>query len=159
MRTPFPPLILFAALALSASAASAGVPVPTTDTKGLSDPPGLKRYAGAVLIYRDDVGYDEIAFPRSPLKSGPGSGYVVDQALRRAGQRTALQYIAPAGRSGLEVLRNYQQELKAAGYETVYECAGKEQCGGSSDGFDYTVLKHVMPASWKGKVPIERPTP
>ncbi|HNY47755.1 MAG TPA: hypothetical protein PKN64_12410, partial [Casimicrobium sp.] len=42
---------------------AAATEVPTADLKGLTDPPGVKRYAGAVLVYRDDVAYDELKFP------------------------------------------------------------------------------------------------
>lgn len=123
--------------------------VPVTDTRGLSDPPGLKRFAGSVLIYRDDVAYDEVVFPRSPGKYDDGSVVATD-AIKRAGQRSAMQYVAPLGRSGLEIVRNYQQELESAGYQTVYECAD-EQCG------DKNTFKLILPKSWKGKAADSTP--
>lgn len=104
--------------------------VPTQDAKGLGDPTGLKRFAGSLLLYRDDVAYDELAFPIS--KPGEKDGKVfAPKTLPRAGQRTTLQYLVPVGRSPLEILRNYQQDMKPAGFETVYECSG-EACGVSN---------------------------
>ena len=51
--------------------------------------------------------------------------------------RTRIAYLLPAGRSPLEVLRNYQDVVKAAGGEVLYACKS-EECGGdperSSDG-------------------------
>ena len=52
-----------------------------------------------------------------------GGQPTVPRSLNKAGQRTALQCIAPAGRSSLKVLRNYQQELKtnAGAFDTVFD--------------------------------------
>ncbi len=102
-------------------------PVPTNDLKGLKDPDGLKRYTGSVLVYRDDAAYDELQFPLGKVTS-KDSQVVAERSQDRAGHRTTLQYLTPAGRSSLEVVRNYQQELKAAGYNPTFECAG-DACG------------------------------
>ncbi len=125
--------------------------VPTQDAKGLSDPAGFKRFAGSVLLYRDDVAYDELAFPTS--KPGEKDGKVfAPKTLPRTGQRTALQYLVPAGRSPLEILRNYQQDLKPAGFETAYECAG-EACGLSTINIvTYELGSLLFPATYAAKV-------
>jgi len=44
------------------AAQAADTEVPTADLAGRFDPPGLKRYIGSVLIYRDDVACDETEF-------------------------------------------------------------------------------------------------
>lgn len=124
--------------------------VPTQDVKGLTDPSGLKRYAGAVLLYRDDAAYDEVRFPATKVKSQSDDKLVAQRTLDRAGRRTALQYVAPAGRSSLEVLRSYQQEQKAAGFDTAFECAG-DDCGGSNI-FAYSLPRLLLPGGWSGKV-------
>lgn len=124
--------------------------VPTQDVKGLTDPSGLKRYTGAVLLYRDDVAYDEVRFPAAKVSDPGDNKLVAVRNLERAGQRTALQYVAPAGRSTLEVLRGYQQEQKAAGFDTAFECAG-DACGGSNI-FAYSLPRLLLPAGWTGKV-------
>lgn len=146
----FPGWVVAAAL-LAALAAPAGAQtrVPTQDIKGLTDPAGLKRYTGAVLLYRDDVAYDEVRFPAAKVVD-QNDKLVAARNLDRAGQRTALQYVAPAGRSSLEVLRGYQQELKAAGFETTFECAG-DACGGSNI-FAYSLPRSLLPGGWAGKV-------
>ena len=48
----------------------------------------------------------------------------------------------------LEVLRGYQQDLKASGFDTVYECAG-DACGGSNI-FSYGLPKYLLPRAWEG---------
>ena len=113
-------------LALCALAQAAN-PVPTKDLKGLTDPDGLKRYTGSVLIYRDDAAYDELKFPLGKVTSKDDQA-VAARSQDRSGKRTTLQYLTPAGKSALEVVRSYQQDLNAAGYKPTYECMG-EACG------------------------------
>jgi outer membrane protein OmpA-like peptidoglycan-associated protein len=55
--------------------------------------------------------------------------YKPKKELEIEGARTRLAYLLPAGRSPLEVLRNYQDVVKAAGGEVLYTCKG-EDCGG-----------------------------
>lgn len=89
-----------ALLILLSTAAQAQTPVPSADLPGLSDPPGLSRYAGSVLIYRNESAYDEVKLPVS--KSATVDGKIVaPKTLDRSGQRVSLQYITPAGRSAL----------------------------------------------------------
>lgn len=139
------PFVLAAAL-LAAGVVHADTGVPAQDLKGLSDAPGLKRYAGAVLTYRDDTAYDELKLPAARAVS-KDDRMSAARTLDRAGRRTALQYIAPAGRSSLEVLRNYQQELKPVGFETAYECAG-DACGDADSIQPASLAGMVMPATW-----------
>ena len=56
-------------LGLCGAAWAQSTAVPTQDLKGLSDPTGFKRYAGAVLLYRDDAAYDEVRFPAAKVAS------------------------------------------------------------------------------------------
>ena len=49
---------------------------------------------------------------------------------------SALSYRAPAGRSTLEVFRNYEQALQKAGFEAIYACEDKS-CGGRN--FNHSV--------------------
>lgn len=71
--------------------------VPTQDLKGLSDPPGISRYTGSVLLYRNDADYDELRLPTSKPVDRNGEP-VAPKALAVAGQRSALQYLVPPGR-------------------------------------------------------------
>ena len=103
----------FVAFSLQAvPAQAANTEVPTADLAGLSDPPGLKRYIGSVLIYRDDVAYDEIEFPAGKALRADGVMLKNSKALTSSGKRALAMYITPAGRSSLEVIRSYQQDLR-----------------------------------------------
>jgi OOP family OmpA-OmpF porin len=59
------------------------------------------------------------------------------------GQTTRILYVVPEGRSPLEVLRNYEQELKKTGFEILYQCE-REKCGGE-DGWlaEYYLYGHT----------------
>ena len=129
-----------AAVALIGAAANADTAVPTADLKGLSDPDGIKRYAGSVLVYRDDVAFDEVKFPSGKVRD------VAENfpALARSGKRSALQYTLPAALSSLEVVRNYQQQARADGYAPVFECVG-DACGAGSGQLKYSLVAAIMP--------------
>ncbi|MEO7254223.1 MAG: OmpA family protein [Casimicrobium sp.] len=161
MKSPFSCLsqplryVLAVLLLATATAASADTAVPTQDLKGLTDPPGLARYAGSVLVYRDDVAYDEVKLPIAKTRDVDGSA-TPTRSLDRSGQRTALQYVTPVGRSALEVVRSYQQASKPAGFETVFECAG-EACGDSRDIRKNYFMGLVVPDSYWAKADDHTP--
>ena len=146
-----PPTAMLAFVLFVAGPALADTTVPTQDLKGLSDPPGLSRYTGSVLLYRNDADYDELRLPVS-RPADKGGEPVAPKVLEAKGQRSSLQYLVPPGRSPLEVLRNYQQAYKAQGFETVYECAGPA-CGASEvslHGFDLGRL--LVPANYASAI-------
>ena len=148
--------VLTASLLLLVGTVAHGLtPVPTADLKGLSDPPGLSRYAGSVLVYRADASYDEVKFPISKT-ANINDKIAAPKTLDRSGQRVSLQYITPAGKSSLEVLRNYQQATKPAGFETVYECAG-EACGRTPDISRYHFSSLLMPETYFTSVGARTP--
>jgi OmpA-OmpF porin, OOP family len=123
--------------------------VPTADLKGLTDPPGLKRYAGAVLVYRDDAAYDEVKFPSGKVNDVDGAY----PNLAASGKRSSVQYTLPASRSALEVIRNYQSQAKADGFQTVFECLG-ESCGTGPGGgqVKFSIVKAMLPVRYVNQV-------
>jgi len=100
---------------------------PTADIANARDPAGLPRYAGSVIFGYQYADFDESVLPagRALLKDGV-RGF--DTSLRVEGKRTRVLYLAPEGRSSLEVMRNYTDALKKGGFSTVFECA-MEECG------------------------------
>ncbi|MDO8177824.1 MAG: OmpA family protein, partial [Undibacterium sp.] len=85
-----------------------------TDRAGGSDHPLISRYAGSLLyMYGDDnYGIAEIAASEK--------GKAVLQTVE--GKISNKIYWAPKGRSPLEIFRNYQRALSAAGFETMLAC-------------------------------------
>ena len=74
-----------------------------------------------MLIYRDDVAYDEIKFSAGKALRAEGISLKNSKVLPSIGKRSLAVYITPAGRSSLEVIRSYQQELRVEGFEPVFE--------------------------------------
>lgn len=129
--------------------------VPTKDVAGLKDPAGLPRFAGSVLYLREDVDYDELQLPASTpiyVDADDKKKLTAKQLVTASGSRARMMYVAPSGRSSLEVIRNYQALLGGKGYKTLFECAG-DDCGPSIDsvatakrGYEY-LLNFLFPAS------------
>lgn len=142
-------LMLLGVLGLMALPALAIDKVPTKDLAGLQDLPGIKRFADSALVFRNDVAYDEVAFPTGKVTYA-NDKLTVAKSLAKAGQRAMLAYVVPAGRSPLEVLRNYQGDLKGAGFAPVFECEG-DACGaavaltsGNNFNFANTLFKDAV---------------
>ena len=86
--------------------AGAGAQALPADVAGGKDHPVLSRYAGSWLVATENRAFDAIAMP-----AGPKEGDVV----KLEGRIVRNYYLAPAGRSVLEVQRNYEQALERAG--------------------------------------------
>ena len=99
------------------------------DLPGSADPPGFKRYEGSTIVSYQASAYDEFTFPLSRVEFGDvlgGARPQVDRSKHVEGRYTRIAYREPEGRSPLEVFRNYQAEVKDAGGEVLWECAGAE---------------------------------
>lgn len=100
-----------AAAALSiALAAQAG------DIPGAKDPAFLKRYQGSQIVFSATRSFDDYALV-VPDPAHPGN-WTSD---KREGAVTRLFYRVPAGHTALELLRNYEQASKEAGFAIAYE--------------------------------------
>jgi len=108
-----------------------------SDVKGSKDHPMVSRYAGSVIIGYDFRKFDEFVIPLGVLtRAGgrPAAGGGTRPSLepiksrRVEGRVTRILYVGPQERSPLEVVRNYELELKKNGFETLYTCTGT-QCG------------------------------
>ena len=110
---------------------------PTADRKGSKDSPLLKRYEGSFIVAYERKSFGELTLPLSPIelvtpeKRTQQNNRVFEPKKKKAleGVYTRLAYLLPAERSPLEVLRNYQDEIKSKGGKVLFECKGTE-CGG-----------------------------
>jgi OmpA-OmpF porin, OOP family len=88
------------------------------DIPGSKDPPFLKRYAGSDIVFSVARSFDDYALivpdPKNPGKT---------TTENREGSVTRLLYRVSAGHTALEVLRNYEQSIKASGFAIAYEWA------------------------------------
>ncbi len=116
---------------------------PTKDESGSRDLPFLKRYEGSFIVNYEQKAFDQVRFPLSPYlrvpdKSDDMNNYYIEpkKSIVAEGRYTRLIYVAPEGRSTLEVLRNYIDEIRSHGGKALYGCNGTP-CGGEMNGNDH----------------------
>jgi outer membrane protein OmpA-like peptidoglycan-associated protein len=97
------------------------------DVKGSKDHPLVSRYPGSVITEYNTTAFDELTLP---LGKGTGDG-IPAKSQHLEGKITRIAYAVPAGRSILEVYRNYEDALKKAGFEILFNCANNDGCGSS----------------------------
>lgn len=132
-------LVILAALGTLVFASA--IPAQSQDKAGAKDHPLLKRYQDSVLFEHSDQAYTEykLALGKAQNPSVPESqGRTMEKEETIEGRLTRLSYLAPAGRSALEVFRNYEQELAAKGFETLFK--GEKEALGFRFGARYTGL-------------------
>jgi OOP family OmpA-OmpF porin len=123
------------ALTLASSLAQAGRY--DSDRAGAADHPLLSRYAGSTLYLH---GAESYASARTLVAARGGP---VQQAVE--GKISNRMYFGPAGRGSLEIFRNYQAALRAAGFDTLYQCE-TAQC--DKDRVQSTMVRWPQAAQW-----------
>lgn len=114
--------VLAGALLLSAGAAA------QQEAAGARDFPLIKRYEGSRLIGYESRSFDTAKLIVGKLTLGDNGQPALDAVRELEGRHTRLLYLAPNGRSSLEVFRNYENELAAKGFTILFKCSGEEQC-------------------------------
>jgi OmpA-OmpF porin, OOP family len=99
------------------------------DAAGAKDHPIISRYPGAVIDR-----YAEEAFDEYTLLTGKVKGKTAESSIDLEGRVTKIRYWIPAGRSSLEVMRNYEEALTGSGFELLFTCKNKK-CGGRDFNF------------------------
>lgn len=119
--------VAFSALIVCTGAAAAAADVP-----GSKDHPLLTRFKGAVITHYQTRDFDEAVMP---VKSIADRDKVAATDLATAeGRITRIDYSVPGNKSALEVMRNYEQALAGAGFQTVFQCDG-DRCGRDMSGY------------------------
>ena len=110
-------------LALSACAAQAAAP--RADVPGAKDHPVLQRFSGSLLVGYAQQDWDQRQFPDARGAAKDDNRFA--NPVTFEGKVTRLFYLAPPGKSPLEVFRNHQQALVAAGFKTTWTCETEAQ--------------------------------
>jgi OmpA-OmpF porin, OOP family len=133
----FTKFVMGALLALGAhSAAFADATIPTKDIPGGKDNPLVKRYEGSFIVSYERESFTDFKVPLSTLEltdrhDGMNNKlYLPKKEMELEGAKTRLAYLIPAERSPLEVLRNYEDVVKATGGEILFSCKA-DGCGGN----------------------------
>lgn len=87
------------------------------DVGGGTDHPIVSRFAGSQLVGYQQLEFDAGSFflPSGAAGSDPAKEIDLDKPVVAEGRVTRLVYVAPAGKTALEVHRNFEQALRAAG--------------------------------------------
>jgi outer membrane protein OmpA-like peptidoglycan-associated protein len=113
--------------------------------EGSKDHPLISRYPGSYIAKYLTKTFDEFSLPLGPVDEEN----TITKNQHLEGKITRIVYVAPAGRSVLEVFRNYQAALRKGGFETLFSC-GPQGCGStianayanSGDSADYWGPEH-----------------
>ena len=92
----------------------------------------FKRYEGSLIIAYSEKAYDEykLILGKALNPSDDSShGKRIEKEQIVEGRITRITYLAPIGRSALEVAKNYENELQAKGAETLFSGANPEGLG------------------------------
>ena len=122
----FSGLLAVAALAAPDAATRAEL---LKEQPGASDFEPAGRYDGANILAQTFKAFDELTLPSGPTVSdatNPKTHF--KSTVTAQGRVTRTLYVAPQGRSTLEILMNHKTALATAGYKPVFECAGTA-CG------------------------------
>jgi len=101
-----------------------------TDIPGSKDPAGLKRYAGTRITFYEEKAFASYTLPLGKMTKKPNVN-IFAKSLTLEGKVTKATYVSnDPQRTALEVFRNYQSELAAGGWETLWEGTGEELSAG-----------------------------
>ncbi len=125
----------FAACGLASPAAAQVSPevaaLLSRDVPRAGDHPLTGRYRDSALLAQTVKAFDELRLPSGPAQ---GKTYANDKKfsamVTAQGRVTRSIYVAPQGRSALEVITNFEEAVRGKGLELVYRCA-REECGES----------------------------
>lgn len=92
----------------------------TSDLPDSADHPALKRFTGSVITGYAVEDWAQAKLPGSAKLSADKRRFDAVQTLE--GKVTRIAYLGPKGKSPLEVFRNYQQALTAAGLQVQLLC-------------------------------------
>ncbi len=93
------------------------------DVKGSSDHPLVGRYEGSEIVGYRVSDFDEVKIVEGPFDPAHASDRTGAGFNALEGRIFLIYYKLPEGRSTLEVLRNYQDSLKAKGFSILFTCA------------------------------------
>ncbi len=139
-------------LAALASPSSCLADPPAADVPGSSDHPLLKRFSGSLLVGYAQQDWEQRSFPDASGMAKQGDRFANPQILE--GKVTRLFYLAPLDKSPLEVFRNHQQALHAAGFKPIWSCGSKEEPDCAKAFFALDKNERLRGMSWaKGDLP------
>lgn len=105
------------------------------DSSGSEDHPMVTRYEGSFIDGSEIKTFDEFILPLGPAARDEDGEKIPKESKILEGKITRILYRGPEERSSLEILRNYQSALEAAGFEILFTCG--DDCGNHFSVFLY----------------------
>lgn len=97
------------------------------DVAGGKDHPLVKRFEGSSILFSNQKSYDSLRLALEPVVFDYAEAKMKPfKQLNVEGRRTTIYYAIPVGIGPLEVIRNYENELKEKGFEILYSAAGEQ---------------------------------
>jgi len=93
------------------------------DVEGSQDHPLVGRYEGAEIVGYSVTEFDEVTILDGPFDPADASNQAGLGFKIVEGRSILIYYTLPQGRSTIEVLRNYEDSLKAKGFSILFTCA------------------------------------
>lgn len=122
MRRPFLPLVQ--ALLLSAIVAAGSATA--ADVAGAADHPQVKRVQGSSIYFRSAADFDALKLATGKVEWSGAEGKVKPfPSVTAEGKRLTNYYRLPSGIGVLEALRNYEQDLREAGFKILFSGRGE----------------------------------
>ena len=113
------------------------------DIEGSADHPGVKRYEGSEIIKYQFHQYGDLTVALGKARNSRE----LEEEMTVEGAVARLTYKIPVGRSSLEVIRNYEQELQADGFTALF-------AGGTGDlGSYFAEAAGYKEIKWPPNVP------
>lgn len=98
--------------------------LPAKDAPGAKDHPALKRIEGSEIIWAKTSKFDEYAIPLEQVQFDyDKQTFKITKQENVEGARTILYYKLPAETSTLEAVKQYEADLKPAGFQTLFTAA------------------------------------
>ena len=124
------------------------------DVNNSKDHPLISRYTGAVLNAYNTEDYVELEIVREQLPAANSGRKYGDLA---AGKLTSINYITPAKKSALEVMRNYEKAITSAGFNILFKC-DLDACNqtrrlNGQGGYAVQVMAHRLSGDWIKNAP------
>lgn len=95
------------------------------DVEGSKDHPAVTRFPNSCILGYDQTDFNEIRLPLSKVYRS-GTEWIADREAKLQGKITQIVYGVNAQKSTLEIIKNYEDALRGAGYEILFSCGSKE---------------------------------
>lgn len=137
MKAPSFPRVLFFATILALPVAS-----PAGDIAGSADHPLVKRVTGSEIFFGKSADFDKLKLALGKIEwSGAEAKVKPYESATVEGKRLTNYYKVPEKMGVLEVLRNYEQELKEGGFEILHSGQGDEI---ETPGYNNQIAREIL---------------